>query len=35
MADDEDTVIADAIAKLEAEDAGAARDAEAALQSLT
>ena len=35
MADDEDPLIADAIAKLEAEDAGAARDAEAALQSLT
>ncbi|MGE3834533.1 MAG: hypothetical protein AB7H43_07085 [Acidimicrobiia bacterium] len=35
MADDEDPVIADAIAKLEAEDAGAARDAEAALDWLT
>src|SRR5690554_3820111 len=32
---EEDRVIADAIAKLEVEDAGAARDAEAALQSLT
>jgi hypothetical protein len=35
MADDEDPMIADAIAKLEAEDAGAARDAEAALDWLT
>ena len=35
MADDEDPVIADAIAKLEAEDAGPARDAEAALDWLT
>ncbi len=32
---DEVPLIADAIAKLEAEDAGAARDAEAALESLT
>jgi len=35
VADDEDTEIADAIAKLWAEDAGVARDAEAALGSLT
>ncbi|MGH3441112.1 MAG: hypothetical protein ACRDUY_03530 [Nitriliruptorales bacterium] len=35
MADDADQVIAEAIAKLEAEDAGAARDAEAALESIT
>ncbi|MGH2779824.1 MAG: hypothetical protein ACRDLA_00080 [Thermoleophilaceae bacterium] len=35
MADDENTAIADAIAKLEAEDAGVARDAEAALDWLT
>ena len=35
VADDEDPVIADAIAKLEAEDAGAAREAEAALDWLT
>lgn len=35
MADDVDPVIADAIAKLEAEDAGVARNAEAALDWLT
>ncbi|MFP5327918.1 MAG: hypothetical protein ACLGHT_10615 [Acidimicrobiia bacterium] len=35
MADDEEAVIADAIAKLEAEDSGAARDAAAALDWLT
>lgn len=35
MADDKDPVIADAIAKLEAEDPGAAREAEAALDWLT
>jgi hypothetical protein len=35
VADDEDAVIADAVAKLGAEDAGAAREAEAALDWLT